>query len=269
MRQALLILAATAVALGVTACGGGAGDAFSFDPVAKAATKTLHAGPSKVRLVGDVTGRGRSIHLVGGGVEADESGDVAIFANPFGSRRVTIHEIAVTEAGHSVIYLSVPEATDQLPSGKKWVRVDLDKEAKKRYGVDTSQLSPTGGQNAHQSLELLKGRGVTSRKVGTETVDGNATMHYRVVVDVPKAMKAAGASAAGMRAIHRELGDGTVPIDVWVDKSGYVHQLRMSYHLGGATVTLTETMSDFGLPVSIKAPPPSEAIDAEKLLGSS
>ena len=61
-----------------------------------------------------LTGRGRSIHLVGGGVEADESGDVAIFANPFGSRRVAIHEIAVTEAGHSVIYLSVPEATDQL-----------------------------------------------------------------------------------------------------------------------------------------------------------
>jgi hypothetical protein len=269
MRQALLILAAAALAVGVSACGG-AGGAFTFDPVAKAATKTLHARSSKIKIVGDVTGQRRSVHLVGGGVETDDGIDLTFFADPFGSHSLTLHEIGVTQAGDTVLYMSIPEATSQLPSGKKWVRMDVDKEAKKRFGVDPSQLSPAGAQNAHQSLELLKGPGVTSsRKVGAETVDGNATMHYHVVVDIPKAMKAVGASAAGMREIRRVFGNGTMPIDVWVDKSGYVHQLRMSYRLGRARVTFTETMSDFGVPVSIKAPPADETIDAEKLLGSS
>jgi hypothetical protein len=267
MRQAILTVAAAALAVGVSACGG-SGGAFSFDPVAKAATKTLHAGASKVSIVGDVHGGGRSVHFIGGGVETAHAVDVTVFMNPFSSPSATIREIAVTERGHTILYLTSPGKTGELPSGKKWIRMDPNEIAKKHYGVDPSRLSPTGGQDARQSLKLLERPGSTVRKVGVETVDGSSTMHYHVVVDVVKEFKAAGASAKGLSEFRREFGTGTIPMEVWVDKAGYVHRLRFTYHIQSATASITMTLTDFGRSATIKPPPRDETISFEKFLAS-
>lgn len=268
MRSTGLIFVAAALCAGLSACGGDAGGAFSFDPVAKAAEKTLHAGASKVSIVGDVHGGGRSVHFVGGGVETANALDLTVFANPFSSPSVTIHEIGVTERGHTILYLTIPEATGELPSGKKWIRMDTDEIAKKHYGVDPSRLSPTGGQDARQSLKLLEQPGSTVRKVGVETVDGSSAMHYHVVVDVVKEFKAAGASTKGLSELRREFGTGTIPMDVWVDKAGYVHRLQFTYRIQRATASITMTMTDFGLSATIKPPPRDETISFEKALAT-
>jgi hypothetical protein len=264
-----LIFVAAALWAGVTACGGDTGGAFSFDPVAKAAEKTLHAGASKVSIVGDIRKGGRSAHFVGGGVQTANAVDLTMFLNPFSSPSATVHEIELTERGHTILYLTFPGATTgDLPDGKKWVRMDVDEIAKKHYGIDPSRLSPTGGQDARQSLELLKGPGSTVRKVGVETLDGSSTMHYHVVVDVVKALKAVGASAKGLSELRREFGTGMIPMDVWVDKAGYIHRLRMAYQTQSATISMTMTLTNFGLSATIKPPPHDETISFEKVLAS-
>jgi hypothetical protein len=105
-------------------------------------------------------------------------------------------------------------------------------------------------------------------KVGTETVDGAATTHYRVTV--PPQTFATSGMIAGK----------PVPVDVWIDAQHRVRQEKLSVVLtadgssasasGSARKTLGMTMtlhlSDFGTPVRVSAPPAGQVTDATQRL---
>lgn len=260
MRQAILILGALAAAIGLAACGGGSGGALSFDPVAKAAEKTIHSNGEKFTLTADVEADGKSVEMIGGGVADRTSADLTLTTKGFSPNSVVLHEVGVEEHGSPVLFLSSPQFKGQVPGDKKWIRLDLGKAWAKRYGMNLSQM--TWGQNPTDSLKLLRSKGLSPQKVGVETIDGHPTQRYHVDVDVAKAMKNAGLSDAGLRTLKDELGSmKTFPVDVWVDKAGYVRQERLSFTVSGAKMRMTIKMFDFGTAVSIKAPPKDDTVD--------
>ena len=79
------------------------------------------------------------------------------------------------------IYMTSPLFARQLPQGKTWMSLDLQK-AGKAAGVDFSSLS---AQTPGQTLEQLKASGDVT-KVGTETLDGVETTHYTATLDPAK-----------------------------------------------------------------------------------
>ena len=72
----------------------------------------------------------------------------------------------------------------QLPNGKTWVKVDVE-QALKKLGLDLPNLGV--GQSPTDVLAQLRGSKNT-RKVGTETIHGVRTTHYRGTVDVQEAL---------------------------------------------------------------------------------
>lgn len=85
------------------------------------------------------------------------------------------------------------------------------------------------------------------RLLGPASLDTVPTRHYRVLVDPSRLPSSLSSGSAA-----------SVPIDLYTDRSGRPVRLRGSLALGGAQVTPTVTLSDYGKAVSISAPPASQ-----------
>ena len=83
----------------------------------------------------------------------------------------------------TTIYLQSPLLTSNLPKGKTWLKLDLQKAAPK--GVDLSALTT---QSPTKLLSQLQAAGNVT-KVGDETINGTATTHYRAKLDLSKLPK--------------------------------------------------------------------------------
>jgi hypothetical protein len=261
MRNFGLVLVGLVLAGALTACGGSSGGALSLDPVAKAAAKTIHSSGEKVKLSAEITVGGQSITMTGGGVMNSTAADLTIFAAPFASKSLTLREVYVIEKSGPIVYFSSPQFGSELPFGKKWVRLDLGKAAKKQFGM--SNLSSSNDPS--QFLRLLRSRGLEPAKVGEETIDGQSTTKYHVDLDLEKAANEAGASEEGLKALREQMTSKTVPIDAWIDKTGYLRREHVTFDLGAASMSMTITLSDFGRPVSIKPPPAKETVGVDSL----
>jgi hypothetical protein len=108
-------------------------------------------------------------------------------------------------------------------------------------------------------------------KVGTESVRGAPTTHYRADVDFAKAAAKRGLPAADITALEKALGTNTLPVDLWIDGQGAAR--RLQYHVplpkvsttsaAGQSGELTETLDlyDFGVPVAVSPPPASQVAE--------
>jgi len=160
-----------------------------------------------------------------------------------------------------------------LPSGKKWLKFDLAK-AGKEIGVDFSTLTQGANQDPTQTLQYLKAAGGSVTRVGTETVRGTSTTHYKATVDFEKVPDTAPADErAAMRKSIQQIiklsGTKTVPIEVWVGDDGIARRIVSSYgsNVGGERTTVKQRieMYDFGAKIDVKIPPGSETFDFSQL----
>jgi hypothetical protein len=249
VRAALLVLALSIVAA-LTACGG---DTLAVDPVAKAADTTTKAGSEHVEFLGVSGVQGQKIRMTG-------SGD---FRNDPQLGHMTIRFTAGAKTGEITevmkgwrIYMTSPLFARQLPQGKKWMSLDLQK-AGKAAGIDFSSLS---AQTPGQTLEQLKASGDV-RKVGTETIDGVETTHYTATLDPAKIPNGA--------KLQKLTGASYQPIDVWIDSDDHVRRLHMAYSMSGSATAgvemsneMTMTFSDYGKNVDVSVPTDAETFDA-------
>jgi hypothetical protein len=130
------------------------------------------------------------------------------------------------------------------------------------------------------------------RRVGTETIDGVATVHFQAVVDLTKAASAAGASAEGQESFKEFIaGSGLekVPVEVWVGSDGIFRRVRITlenFDLGqlqltGATgaptgsaptkkvkLTMTISFTDVNERVTVELPPAGQVVEPGGLFGS-
>jgi hypothetical protein len=172
---------------------------------------------------------------------------------------------------HNTVYVHLPAVANQVQKGAEWLKfssTSLPTSVTKT--VNPSDLSKIDPQKALAQLTSS----VTVHKVGTATVRGTKTTHYRVVVNtakvvaiLPKSQQAAEAKAL------KQLNVKTLNIEVYVSDSGYVRRVTTGVsHLvvqkGSPAVGFNVSIDlyDFGTPIKVTAPPASKTVDGAKLL---
>ncbi|WP_167538353.1 LppX_LprAFG lipoprotein [Streptomyces albofaciens] len=231
---------------------GGAAD--GPQAVRAAHQKTTDARTAKMTLVTKAQSGGTNAEVRGSGVVDLAKGNSELVLLTGNSQ---IHQRMV----EGILYQQPPAAQrKQLPQGKSWLKVDV-KKLLRQTGGSTQYEDPTS------SFNYIKGISDKDvEKVGTETVDGTATTHYKVSVDVAELAKDNARQAKQLRA---QLGD-RLPLDVWLDGQGRLRQEKVEVkpragqqgNSGGRTaVTTTLKFSDFGTDVNVTAPPAKDTVD--------
>jgi hypothetical protein len=254
---AIVSVAASAAVVVAAGCGG-----VSLDPVAKAAAATQDEQTMRVDFdfssaSGTATTRG-----TGSGVfdNASKTGKLTMQVAANGQQV----PVEVLEQG-LVVYMRSPLLARQLPAGKTWLKLDLQKAAQ-RQGLDLQSLT---GPRADDQLAQLRAASKVD-ELGPEQVAGVDTTPDRATVAFAKA--AAGAKTRAQAETYRRLakltGSKTVPVDVWVDGNDHVRKLSESYSVtdpktGKAVQTsMSMTFEDFGVPVDVRPPAPDTVVDA-------
>jgi hypothetical protein len=149
-------------------------------------------------------------------------------------------------------YLRLPVGAG-LPDAKPWLKID-DKgqdPASKAFGTLREQLR--GSVDPGSNIGLLKAA-TTVKQAGRADIDGIPTTKYVASVDLAKAAKVAdGRLAAQYRTL---VSNGVTKLDlaVWVDGQSLLRRFATTVPTKTGAVTATGTYSDWGKPVSIKAP---------------
>jgi hypothetical protein len=149
----------------------------------------------------------------------------------------------------------------------EWVSMPADEATSTASGFGAGPTNPE---------DLMKAWGDASwstvEKVGTETVRGVNTTHYRAVVDTAALMDAADAQAQSDLESLGALPD-SMPVDFWVGDDGNVYRMVMTFDgssdatAGFQSMTMTWEMYDQGADITIEAPPADQVTDGSDLAG--
>ena len=139
-------------------------------------------------------------------------------------------------------------------------------------GVDFAQLAQGNQSDPAQYLRWLWAVGEDVEELGTETVRGVETTHYRATVELDRVVEAGepevrDATRVWIDLLKRQLELGEVPIDVWVDEDGLVRRIEQEYEVGGTQTQIRMELDDFGIEVDAEAPPADQVIDLGDLGG--
>lgn len=253
MRAAgVILLAAAAVA--AAGCGGGSkpSSQVKLSPtayVAQAAKQSAQATSEHVVMKGSTAVQSQTLVLSGSGDfdNAKKLGSLTAHVNVQGVD-MEIDEIV----SGATVYMRSDLFAAQLPAGKTWLKLDLQRLGKSE-GIDFSSLT---GQTPEQGFSQLEASG-SVQAVGDETIDGVATTRYRGRIDLSKLPQGA--------KIEAVTGATYGPYDVWIDKDdGYVRRLTMTYSTTkpkAVSVSTTMSFSDFGKDVVVDVPSSDDAVD--------
>jgi hypothetical protein len=246
------LAAVGALALVATGCGGGGKSASGAD-IARAASKTAHTGS----LEADFTIAGQGLEGRGSGVfdSKKRSGQLSMKVTANG-RETPVDTIVTGD----VFYMRSPVFARAVGRDKQWVKLDLGTITQQR-GVDLSGLldaSPT----PTNALAYLEGS-VEVKKVGAESVGGVSSTHYQVTADLRRAVeRASGGARRSLQQVIAQTGLRKLPLDVWVDGSGYIRRVKYDEHSGRRQAAhVSIELHDFGASVSIKPPPSDSVVD--------
>lgn len=211
--------------------------------------------------------------LLGGfvaGLAGPNAKDLPDFDDPAGWR------IEVVQDGE-VGYVRFPALDDQLPEGKSWIRAN-EADASAQSGFDFGEFEQFAKSDPRELLDSL--RAVTSDidTIGSEQLRGVETTHYRAVIDPAELGKLAPGgqqqtSQSLVDQITAQSGLGPIPVDVWIDASGLVRKLSMSFAATepgtsqSSEVSMAFEIWDYGESVAIELPPASEVADASAVRG--
>ena len=156
--------------------------------------------------------------------------------------------------------------------GAHWVKYD--------YGRLAEKLGPAGAflkdqmqnNNPSRSVELLLATGEAT-EVGTETVDGQSTTHYRgsfKVADLAdmQSQELSNAELQGLKDQLEANGMETETIDLWVNSDNLlVKKVESAESSQGMNIESTVHYSDYGTSVTVEAPDAADTIDFEQVQG--
>jgi hypothetical protein len=276
LSRRFLVLVVAALALPLAGCGG---SSRSFEPAA-AAADTAAAKTAKVSFDTTIGSGGQTLQMSGEGVvdfqnrSAQMSFDVGDLLRATGQPATSNEKWTIVTRGF-ILYMRAPSLAQQLPGGKQWLKLDVAALAK-AANVNLGQFRQLTQSDPSQMLDFLRAASGKIDKVGEEQVRGTHTTHYRANIDLdrvaeqapPKLRRTFRKSIASLK---RGLGTDIVPVDVWVDDDNRVR--RLQEHLpvagGGAAsrIDFGVDFYEFGTPVTIHPPPPSQVVDLGKILG--
>ena len=266
-----VIAAAAAVSAG---CGGGStSNALSLDPVAAAATKTQDAGAARIRFNLALNHQGKVVKLRGTGAMDGTSAKMSFklgsllalsgLSNTEKSQLAhgSMQEIVLEQNGDYVIFMKIPFLASQLPGGRQWMKLDVSKLGKSA-GVDLGKLMSGSQLQPTDLLSALKADGAKVHELGSATVDGIATTHYRVTVDMAKVLESKGLTSPLLSTAASKMK--SITENVWIGNDGLVRRVAFVYGMpqGGPRMSMKMNIYDYGAHVTIAAPPSSQVFDA-------
>jgi hypothetical protein len=251
------------------------GTTAPVNAIETAYTSTTSAGTAKIAMTMSVVGqqlKGMSFNVSGNGVMD--------FAHKTGDLTTNMMGMDVeTRYIDGVQYLHLPANLLAMAGGKPWVK------------VDPSQL-PAGGMGSlggltstttdpSQVLSYLRGMGSNITVDGPATIDGTPTTHYTAQLTVAELAKNENLSADQVAQMQKLLGNGPVPVQLWVDGQNLLRQVSFQQSMdigavtgqssgpgsGSVTMSMTMKLSDFGTPVNVTAPPADQVEDAQNMFG--
>ncbi len=241
---------------GTTAPAGASSSGSKPVTLAVAATNR-QAGALAFAMTGTVTTSGRPVPLSSRGVFDRRSQRGAFTTKTkLGSQAFTVQQIADKQQ----LYLRSPVFAGKLPGGKSWLKIDVAK-ASRVPGLNLDALGVSGpSQDPAQGLDYLQGAGVAKR-LGAAKVNGVATTHYRVQVDLKRAAKRSTKEAK--RSIGRLIsslgGSTTLPVDVWIDGDHLIRRQHVNYDatVAGAQSAFDITTDYTAYDAKLDAQPPA------------
>jgi hypothetical protein len=215
--------------------------------------------PIRIRMHGVQNTRQRAADLVG---TYDNLPKHVPGENPDGSIPIE----GVTILPH--IYMKSPLFSRALPPDKSWLDIDLAKTGKQLGIGDPTQMGPSDPSQLVQTLQAVSSR---VERVGTESVRGVATTHYRARVElrrlpaVAPPAKREQARRSSERLIQL-IGTDSYPIEAWIDSHHLVRRLHLTMAMKIQGHSLTQDMTielfDFGPKHRIKPPPADQTFEA-------
>jgi hypothetical protein len=193
--------------------------------------------------------------VAGTSVRSSENGTVS-----FGTRRAHLYKLPPGGALPQEVVIVGPltytnanvEAALHDRSVKPWTRLDSRR-------LTPAQRRRRADELAHVRVLAYLSDGVTDpTRVGTATVDGEPTTHFRGEVDPERVAAAAPAAErdAIRAAVRNDYLDKPFPAEFWLDADGRVRRVRVAYRTArGGRFTLDGRLSDFGVGVDVTVPP--------------
>ena len=253
-RAARTLLLLAPLVLVLAACGGGE-DKGSGNPLVDAAEATAAAGSETTETSAKVTYPGTELDLEGqGGYNhaTDEGWQTLTIRLPAGTGQMD--QIFV----RNMLCMKSEEIFgNTLPSGKQWLKYDVNK-----AGPDSGfNFKALLGQTPADVLWQLQRTAEPVQEIGPELVGGEEMTHYRATIDPRKVPRADNLQALS-KAVYK-------PVDVWVDEDGRVRQVKLDYtarvdpaaDLRGR-VQLTMKLAGFGSAVDVQPPAAGLVVDS-------
>jgi hypothetical protein len=175
----------------------------------------------------------------------------------------------------STTYVKFPAIADELPDGKTWVKAE-DGQVVEAGGFKLQEFEQFTQADPKQLLETLEELSGEIEVVGTETLRGAETTHYRATVDAESvATSASEESGQDLGALTDQIvgqsGISEVPIDIWIDADGLVRKILLDVTAtppgdsAPSRAMVSFELWDLGESVEIELPPASGVVDASEL----
>jgi hypothetical protein len=271
MRRWSMIGAALTVIVVVTFVvigGSGPGSRDAAAQVMLGARTTLDKNTVKMTISGSFSSGGQTIPITGSG-SADLSSDTESVTMSFDANYTAIAETFVAHG--SSTYEQIMENSHNLISrvlpGKQWIQGPNRGTSAGGLGLETSNIL---GQ-----LQIFAQQGNSVVAIGPSTINGESVAGYQVTLS-QKSMNAAykrvedqsRATAAAVKAYLQSVSFNDTVIKLWISKSHLLvsEDVDISLSTGGTAVSgdLTMDFSNYGSPVSITVPPPSDVSSVSK-----
>ncbi len=156
--------------------------------------------------------------------------------------------------------------------GKSWIKFDMSALGADK-GMNADQLG--GGEAdknpAAESTFLTGSKNV--KKVGTETVEGVKTTHYKgsiTLAGLRKTLKGEKKATREQREKsleqYEKMGLDGFTMDAWIDGESRTKQFRMRGTADKGPLDMTVTFLDYNKPVTVKAPPAKDTADLAEMM---
>ncbi|MGP4046772.1 DUF1396 domain-containing protein [Streptomyces sp. 2A115] len=269
-KAASAALAAALLSAGATACASSDGDSPGMTPaaaVAKAAAKTEEITSLHYRMTGKVPGEGR--------IEAEASMSmkptISMSMEMTALDQATDNEIEIRLVDKAM-YVGGGAAAAKEMDGKSWMKFDLSALGEGALGGESLGAGQADRNPAEESAILTGAKDV--EKVGTETVDGVKTTHYKGTItldewreqlkDEDKQTRERREKALDQ---YEDIGIEKLTMDMWVDPDDHTKQFRLRGSADKGPLDMTVTFLDFNKPVTVKAPPAKDTADLADMMG--
>ncbi|MFI6351916.1 hypothetical protein ACIBJF_04420 [Streptomyces sp. NPDC050743] len=249
-----------AVLVGAAGCGAQQADRAATAALARAGDRTDALGSAHVRMSVDYGMGGTPVAMEG----TYSWGHGYAYDVEMDTRQTNMQKVRHAPRircllVHGVYYYDIDPQRSGPLKGKQWMKVD----SSALYGAKGAKAAAGTGSSPSATLMSLRHADKVDT-LGTPTVDGHRTTHYRAVVGRAhwsrRFADVYGNPDTPMGSVTAGAADMTA--DVWIGADGLPVRLREEIGL----LTLTMDLDGFGATATVEAPPAAQTGDVTELV---